>query len=64
DGRPSALGLVLMFGSLAAGQAGRGRRARPYHLVLAAGLALAVLVAVAGLVVDQYPCWQGVPNCD
>ncbi len=79
DGRPSVLGLVLVFGSisaflaaiaLSAAEVLRARRAgcrwtaRPYHLALAVGLSLIVLLGVGGLVVDQYPCWQGVPNCD
>jgi hypothetical protein len=79
DGGPSALGLVLVLGSTAlflaaivvsvaevvrAHRAGRGWTARPYHLALAVGLFLVVLLGVGGLVVDQYPCWQGVPNCD
>jgi hypothetical protein len=25
---------------------------------------LAVCGVVGGIVVDQAPCWQGVPNCD
>jgi hypothetical protein len=79
DGSPTLLGKVLMFGSLAAflgaivlsaaevlrtRRPGRGWRARPYHLGLAAVLMLAVCAAVGGIVVDQAPCWQGVPNCD
>jgi uncharacterized membrane protein YidH (DUF202 family) len=79
DGSPTLLGMVLMFGSLAAflaatllslaeviraWRAGRGWRARPYHLGLAVVLVLAVCGVVGGIVVDQAPCWQGVPNCD
>ena len=79
DGGPSALGLVLVLGSISAflaaialsaaevlraRRAGPGWTARPYHLALAVGLSLIVLLGVGGLVVDQYPCWQGVPNCD
>jgi hypothetical protein len=79
DGGPTALGLLLVLGSIAgflaaivvsaaevlrAHRAGRGWTARLYHLALAVGLLLVVLAAIGGLVVDQYPCWQGVPNCD
>ena len=79
DGGLSALGLVLVLGSISAflaamalsaaevlraRRAGRGWTARRYHLALAVGLSLIVLLGVGGLVVDQYPCWQGVPNCD
>ena len=79
DGSPTLLGKVLIFGSLAAflaaivlsvaevvraWRAGRGWGARPVHLALAAVLVLGLLGAIAGVVVDQAPCWQGVPNCD
>jgi uncharacterized membrane protein YidH (DUF202 family) len=79
DGGPTALGLVLVLGSISAFlaaiavsaaevlrafRAGRGWTARPYHLALAVGLLLVVLTGIGGLVADQYPCWQGVPNCD
>ena len=79
DGGLSALGRVLVLGSISAflaaialsaaevlraRRAGPGWTARPYHLALAVGLSLIVLLGVGGLVVDQYPCWQGVPNCD
>ena len=79
DGGPTAVGLVLVLGSISAflaamalsaaevlraRRAGRGWTARPYHLALAVGLSLIVVLGVGGLVVDQYPCWQGVPNCD
>jgi hypothetical protein len=33
-------------------------------VALAVGLLLVVLAAIGGLVVDQYACWLGVPNCD
>jgi hypothetical protein len=79
DGSPTLLGMILMLGSLAAfllaivlsvaevlraWRAGRGWRARPVHLALAAVLVLGLLGAIAGLVIDQAPCWEGVPNCD
>jgi hypothetical protein len=79
DGSPTLLGKTLMFGSVAAfllaialsvaevlraWRTGRGWRARPYHLGLAVVLVLALSAAVGGIVVDQAPCWQGVPNCD
>lgn len=36
---------------------------RTNMLVAAVGLCL-VLSFIAGVVIDQYPCWMGVPNCD
>lgn len=45
-------------------QAGVSLRAYPLNLTLAL-LILAVLVLFVGaIIVDQYPCWRGVPNCD
>lgn len=36
----------------------------PTHLVVTA-MALALIATFAvGIIVDQYPCWIGVPNCD
>ena len=38
--------------------------AHPVNLLLAA-VTLGLILAFAGaIVVDQYPCWIGVPNCD
>ena len=79
DGGPTALGLALVLGSIAAfltaiavsaaevlraHRAGRGWTARPYHLALTGRLLVVVLAGVGGLVADQYPCWQSVQNCD
>ena len=36
----------------------------PLNLFLAVGLLTAILTLLATFVVDQYPCWVGVPNCD
>jgi hypothetical protein len=45
-------------------QAGNGITAHPINLLLAS-IILFFILAFAGLIiVDQYPCWVGGPNCD
>ena len=45
-------------------RAGGGFFAHPLNLALAV-VTLATIVTVLGaFVIDQYPCWIGVPNCD
>ncbi len=43
---------------------GNGLAASPLNLILAAGIFLVFAFFVGHIVVDQYPCWMGVPNCD
>ena len=38
--------------------------ARLLQTVSIAAAALVILLFVTGVIVDQYPCWIGVPNCD
>ncbi len=45
-------------------RAGSGLTASPLNLILAAGIFLIFASFVGHIVVDQYPCWMGVPNCD
>jgi hypothetical protein len=45
-------------------RAGNSIMAAPVNLVLAGAALLILLTFVIGIVVDQYPCWIGVPNCD
>jgi hypothetical protein len=45
-------------------RAGVGIAASRLNLLVAAAISLLVFSFVAGIVVDQYPCWIGVPNCD
>lgn len=61
----SVVALVFAVAPIVRGvRAGRGIAANPLNL-LAAGVISALVVSfVAGIVVDQYPCWVGVPNCD
>jgi len=61
----SVVALVFAVAPIVRGvRAGLGIAANPLNL-LAAGVISALVVSfVAGIVVDQYPCWVGVPNCD
>jgi hypothetical protein len=34
------------------------------NLFLAAAILLILVGFIAAIVIDQYPCWTGVPNCD
>jgi|ERR1041384_7063020 hypothetical protein len=45
-------------------RAGNGIAAAPVNLVLVIGIALVLAGFVGHIIVDQYPCWIGVPNCD
>jgi len=45
-------------------RAGRGITTHPVNLALAIVILFFVGGFVVSLVVDQYPCWIGVPNCD
>ena len=38
--------------------------AYPVNLVLAVAILIFITMLVGGFIVDQYPCWVGVPNCD
>jgi hypothetical protein len=45
-------------------RAGAGVLARPLNFLVALVTLSFILSIVGGIVVDQYPCWMGVPNCD
>ena len=45
-------------------RAGRGVTTHPVNLALAGVILFFVGGFVVGIVVDQYPCWRGIPNCD
>jgi len=36
----------------------------PLNLLLAVALLVVITMFVGGIIIDQYPCWIGVPNCD
>jgi hypothetical protein len=43
---------------------GRGPLTHMVHLALASLILLFLFGFAGGVIVDQYPCWAGVPNCD
>lgn len=45
-------------------RAGQGLAVRAASLLLAGAMLVPVLLLVGLIVVDQAPCWAGVPNCD
>ncbi|HEU0295727.1 MAG TPA: hypothetical protein VFR47_23510 [Anaerolineales bacterium] len=45
-------------------QAGGSLLAHPINLILAVVILFFLVWLVVGLIVDQFPCWIGVPNCD
>ncbi|RLT39173.1 MAG: hypothetical protein DWI57_10680 [Chloroflexi bacterium] len=45
-------------------RAGGSLFAHPIHLALAVAILLLIAWVVGSIIVDQYPCWIGVPNCD
>ena len=45
-------------------RAGNKITAHPINLLLAAVILFFIVMIVGGIIVDQYPCWVGVPNCD
>ena len=45
-------------------QTGGSLLAHPMDLLLAVVILSFLTMLVVGLIVDQYPCWIGVPNCD
>ena len=45
-------------------RAGGGLTSHPVNLVLAIATLATIAMIIGGIIVDQYPCWIGVPNCD
>ena len=77
--RINSLGLAITFGSLlllpvaflvarvpiaSAKKAGGSARAYPANLAVSFVILAAMLWILGAFIVDQYPCWIGVPNCD
>ncbi len=45
-------------------RAGDSFTANPVNLLVAVALFIFISTLVTGFIIDQYPCWIGVPNCD
>lgn len=72
-GQIIALGLILFpvaAGIIAGGpivntlRAGGSLFAHPLHLIIVVVILFPFAVGVVGMVVDQWPCFIGIPNCD
>ena len=38
--------------------------AHPFHLIIVVVISFLFAAGLVGLIVDQWPCFMGVPNCD
>jgi hypothetical protein len=72
-GQVMSLGLILFpiaAGIIAGGpivstlRAGGSLFARPLHLIIVVVISFLFAAGVVSLIVDQWPCFMGVPNCD
>jgi hypothetical protein len=45
-------------------RAGYGFATNFFNLLIAVALFIFIAILVSNFVIDQYPCWIGVPNCD
>lgn len=45
-------------------RAGESLLAHPAKMIFAVAALSCIAFFVGGIIVDQYPCWLGVPNCD
>ena len=77
--KPDVLGSLIVLGMMLlilvalivnlriivrAKRAGKSITAHPINLVLAVAMLAFITSFVGSIIVDQYPCWIGVPNCD
>jgi uncharacterized membrane protein YidH (DUF202 family) len=78
-GQPDVLGSLIVLGTflllfaaiilvsvliVRTMRAGASLFAHPINLILAGAILISILAVVGAIIVDQYPCWIGVPNCD
>lgn len=78
-GQPNVVGTAIVFAAwllalvafivnvapvVQGARAGRGIANNPANLVVAIATFAFVALFVGAIIVDQYPCWTGVPNCD
>jgi hypothetical protein len=57
-------GLIVRGPMVQTIRSGGSLLAHPANLLLAVVIVAFIARLVIGLIVDQYPCWIGVPNCD
>lgn len=61
---PIAAGIVARGPIVSTLRAGGSLFAHPLHLVIVVVISFLFAASVVGLIVDQWPCFMGVPNCD
>ncbi len=61
---PIASGIVAGKPIVSALRAGRSLFTYPLHLLIVALIAVLFAAGVVNLLIDQWPCFMGVPNCD
>ena len=61
---PIAAGIIAGRPIINTLRAGGGPFAHPIHLIIIVVISFLFAAGVVGLIVDQWPCFIGVPNCD
>jgi hypothetical protein len=61
---PIAAGIIAAGPIVRTLRAGGGLFAHPIHLIIVGVISLLFTTGVISLIVDQWPCFMGVPNCD
>jgi hypothetical protein len=61
---PIAAGIIAGGPIIRTLRAGGSLFTHPINLIIAVGISFLFAVGVVGLIMDQWPCFMGVPNCD
>jgi hypothetical protein len=61
---PVAAGIIAGGPIVRTLQAGGSLFAHPIHLLIITLILSTLAIGLGGLIVDQWPCFMGVPNCD
>ncbi len=61
---PIAAGIVAGRPIVSTLRAGGGLCAHPIHLIIVVVISFLFATGIVGLIMDQWPCFIGVPNCD
>ena len=61
---PVAAGIIAGGPIVRTLRAGGSLFAHPFHLIIVVVISFLFAAGLVGLIVDQWPCFMGVPNCD
>ena len=61
---PVAAGIIAGGPMVRTLRAGGSLFAHPIHLIIVVFILFTMVIGLAGLIIDQWPCFIGVPNCD